>query len=193
MPTRTNGIDSILNYFSNGFQKANRFEVKIADNTVFWASSAQIPQQDITYYPENFSPSGPIIQVPLRRGYDDRFLIDFIVEKDWAVRNYFESWFNTIFSSTSGSANRSSKVKTRNTSGNLRKIEIIALNDATPINSGNETLSQNAKFTLYEAYPKLLLPSQFTNDAPNQYLSLTVDFNYRYYTFTRSGETSNQT
>lgn len=193
MPIRTNGIDSILNYFSNGFQKVNRFEVRIASNTTFWASSAQIPQQDVTYYPENFSPSGPIIQVPLRRGYDDRFLVDFIVEKDWAVRNYFETWFNTMFSSTSGSATRSSKVKTRNTSGNLRTVEIIALNDAIPPNSSDEKVSQNAKFTLYEAFPKLLLPSQFTNDMPNQYLSLTVDFNYRYYTFTRASETSNQT
>jgi len=183
---KTNGIDAITSYFSGGFQKANRFEVRIGGNegVVFWATSVQIPQQDVTYYPENFSPSGPIIQVPLRRGYDDRFLVDFIVESNWAVRKYFETWMDSMFSSTSAAASRSRKVKVRNTTGNLRDIQIFALNDALKINSGAPNQGVNAKFTLFEAYPKLLLPSQFTNDATNQYLSLTVDFNYRYYTFT---------
>jgi len=179
---RSNSVNSILDYFTNGFQKANRFEVRIGGSSgpVFWASSAQIPSQDVTYYPENFSPSGPIIQIPLRRGYDDRFLVDFIVEKNWAVRSYFESWFDIMFST-----NRSAQVKTR-ASGYLRQVEIFALND-TSTSTSSPVQMQNAKFTLYEAYPKLLLPSQFTSDAPNQYLSLTVDFNYRYYTFAGAG------
>jgi len=171
---KTNTITDITNYFSNGFQRNNRFEVSFSRGDVsFWASQCQIPQQYVTWYPETFSPSGPMIHIPIKREYDERFLIDFIVESDWAVRRYFETWYDGMFSSVVNG--RSNTVAARNTSANLSNIIIKA------VNLNGKT---NATITIYEAYPKLLLPSQFSDDLNNQYLTLTVDFNYRYYKLT---------
>lgn len=176
-----NDITAILSYFSKGYQRTNRFAVEIvstSDIRSFWATSVQIPSQSIIYYPETFSPSGPSIFIPLKREYDERFLIDFIVESDWSVRNYFENWYNIMFDpGPITDSRRSSKVNTREIG--LRNINIKAYNENGKI---------NAKFTLYEAFPKLLLPSQFSQDTPNQYLTLTVDFNYRYYAFDNKPE-----
>ena len=51
-----------------------------------------------------------------------------------------------------------------------------------------EALDQNdgvvKTITLYDAYPKQIIPTQFSNDTPNQYLTLIVDMMYRYYTIT---------
>jgi hypothetical protein len=174
----TNKISEILNYFRGGFQRTNRFEVAITNNNItknFWASSCQIPSQTVVFYPDNFSPSGPIINIPVKREYDERFLIDFIVEGDWTVRKYFEDWFNEMFTllNTGFNTIKSNSVYPRSSS--LGEISVKALDT-----NGNS----KATFTLYEAYPKLLLPGQFTHDEPNKYLTLTVDFNYRYYKLT---------
>lgn len=168
----SNKITEITSYFSKGFQRTNKFEVEFSrNNATFWASQCQIPQQYIAWYPEFFTPSGPTVHIPLKRDFDENFLIDFIVESDWAVRKYFETWYDDIFSSLTNG--RSNTVDYRD--ANLSRITIKALND-----NGNT----NATITIYEAYPKLLLPSQFSNDIPNQYLTLSVNFNYRYYRIT---------
>lgn len=176
----SNSISEITSYFSTGFQRINRFDVSFTrqngtdgeaqQSTHFWASQCQIPQQYIVWYPETFSPSGPTIHIPLKREYDDRFIIDFIVDSNWSVRKYFERWCDSMFSSVI--SGKSNTVNPRNTPANLSNIIIKALND-----NGTEA----ATITVYEAYPKLILPSQFSDDIPNQYLTLSVDFNYRYY------------
>ena len=182
---KSNSINEIITYFSRGIQKSNRFNVSIFDATQtvsnFWAVSTQIPEQSIFYYPETFGPSSPIINIPVKRVFDERFLIEFIVDADWNVREYFETWFDNMFSPLSQElgSNKSSRVRTRDFGNNLRKIEIMALNDSSIPNLTNF----NGKFTLYEAYPKLILPSEMSNDNMNQYLTMTVDFNYRYYKF----------
>jgi hypothetical protein len=173
---RNNSVDSIVNYFSEGFQRSNRFQVVINNSVDFWATSVQIPEQSVTYYPETFGPSSPLLHIPLKRGYDERLLVEFIVDKNWNVRKYFETWLDSMFSSID--SNKSSAVAPRNLV--TRTIQINALSD-TPTAGG--IVPTNAKFILYEAYPKLILPSEMSNDSPNQYLSMVVDFNYRYYKF----------
>ena len=174
----SNSITEITNYFSNGFQRSNKFEVTITKGGrvagPFWASQSQIPSQTLVYFPETFSPSGPPITIPIKREYDERFLIDFIVDQDWNVRTFFENWYNSMFSVISPGLGgpKSNSVVARNTGGNLATIAIKALDY-----QGNVKKT----FNLYEAYPKLLLPGQFSHDIPNQYLTLSVDFNYRYY------------
>lgn len=173
-------IQEVLNYFNNGgFQRTNRFEVNIkrGDSTLTaWASQCQVPSQTIAFYPDNtFSPSGPPIPIPIKREYDERFLIDFIVEGNWSVRKYFENWFDGGFSNLNiGNGVKSNSITPRNTENFLGQITITALDQKDTAKSS---------FILYEAYPKLLLPGQFSNNEFNQYLTLTVDFNYRYYKF----------
>lgn len=167
-----NSISEITSYFSRGFQKVNRFEVTFSrGNAKFWASECQIPEQAVEWFQDTtMSPSGPTIQIPVKREYDKQFLISFIVETGWQVRKYFETWIDGMFSPLL--AGKSKTMDYRNGSGNLSNITIKAIGEDSAV---------NATFILYEAFPKLILPSQFSNDVPNQYLSLMVDFNYRYY------------
>ena len=174
----TSKISEVLNYFSRGFQRTNRFEVEIQRGNesakTFWATSCQVPSQTVVFYPDSFSPSGPPINIPIKKEYDERFLIDFIVERNWAVRKYFEDWMDNFFTTLNVGLNttKANSIFPRNNTANLGTVTVKAM---------SETDEVNTTFVLYEAYPKLLLPSTFSNDEPGNYLTLSVDFNYRYY------------
>lgn len=173
--------EDLIGFFQkmSGFQRSNRFKVEITppaktqlDSTVLFASNVQIPQQVVTYYPDTVAPSGPNIDVPLKREFDDRFIVDFIVDKVWKTRDFFEGWMNYIFTGDAKNVNKNS-VSVGYFTDIVGKIDIYALD-------GKD--DTNKHITLYDAYPSTVLPTQMMNDAPNDYLTLTVDFSYRYYT-----------
>jgi len=182
-------ITTLINAFStaSGFQKSNRFRINIIPPTAIpggtqitpkaftvFASNIQTPSQSIIFYEDTMSPSGPPISIPIRRNYDDRYIIEFIVDKKWDIRSFFDSWMNAMFiNSTNSSTLNSSKVQYFvNIVG---KLEIEALDQ-------NDNVVKT--ITLHDAYPKQIIPTQFSNDTPNQYLTLIVDMMYRYYTIT---------
>ena len=87
-------ITTLITAFStaSGFQKSNRFRISITPPktipggsqitpTVFtvFASNIQTPSQSIIFYEDTMSPSGPPISIPIRRNYDDRYIIEFII------------------------------------------------------------------------------------------------------------------
>ena len=174
-------VNSLITFFQNlsGFQRSNRFRVDITppkksnlDQTVLFATTVQIPQQVVTYYPDTVAPSGPNIDIPLQRNFDERFIIDFIVDKNWKARQFFDNWINFIFTGSSTNADKNSKSVGYFTDI-TGTVDIYALDG---------TDSVNQRITLYDAYPHTIVPTQMMNDAPNDYLTLTVDMKYRYYT-----------
>lgn len=174
---RNSDVNTLINHFKtvSGFQRSNRFRIDIdppngVPSVFLFASNVQIPSQTINYYQDTVSPSGAYVDIPVKREYDDRFIIDFIVDKNWNTRQFFDNWMNLMFDSRSGSQN-SYKVKYRDNI--VGKVDIYALD----INN-----NVNKRITLVDAWPSTLLPTQMMNDNPNDYLTLTVDMNYRYYT-----------
>ena len=185
-----NDVNSLISFFQgvSGFQRSNRFKVAITvpqeivtkypgqfpivNNQIFlFATTVQIPQQLITYFPDTMSPSGAEIDIPLKRGFDERFIIDFIVDSKWQTRRFFEAWMNIMFINDSTSSFKNSILV--NFQNNISStVDIYALDQ-----NGNT----NRRITLYQAWPSTLLPTQMMNDAPNDYLTLSVDMNYRYY------------
>lgn len=178
-------IDTLVNFFQNssGFQHANRFKVSITPPIKLppdkipplFATMVQIPGQVVNYFSDNMSPSASLIDIPVKREYDNRFIIDFIIDKKWNTRNFFDSWIDLMF--IDKSQNRNGKGSQfleyyNNITGKII-IEPLDLLD-----------NRNKTFTLYDAWPSTILPTQMMNDAPNSYLTLTVDMNYRYYTIT---------
>jgi hypothetical protein len=185
-----NDVNSLIGFFQgvSGFQRSNRFKVvinvptqittqysgqfPIVNNQIsLFATTVQIPQQLITYFPDTMSPSGAEIDIPLKRGFDERFIIDFIVDSKWQARRFFEAWMNIMFINDTTSSFKNSIIV------NYQK-EISSTVDIYALDQNGNT---NRRITLYQAWPSTLLPTQMMNDAPNDYLTLSVDMNYRYY------------
>lgn len=170
-------VNTLISHFKNvsGFQRSNRFRINITPPSglvavPLFATNIQIPSQIINYYQDSVSPSGAYVDIPVKREFDERFIIDFIVDKNWNTRRFFDDWMNLMFKSKI-QTNNSYIVNYRNSI--VGKIEIFALDLNNNI---------NRKITLIDAWPSTIVPTQMMNDAPNDYLTLTVDMNYRYYT-----------
>lgn len=116
------------------------------------------------------SPSGPPIDVPLRRIYDERFIVEFIIDGRWDIRKFFDGWMDFLFVNSDSTTKNSTKVNYWEDVVGTFVIEALDIND---------NIKQT--ITLYDAWPKMIIPSQMSNDTPNQYLVLIVDINYRYY------------
>jgi hypothetical protein len=188
-----NDVNSLIGFFQgvSGFQRSNRFKVVItvpqeiiSKNGIYqlpivntnqislFATTVQIPQQVITYFPDTMSPSGAEIDIPLKRGFDERFIIDFIVDSKWQARRFFEAWMNIMFINSSDTPKFKDSIVVNYQNNISSTVDIYALDQ-----NGNT----NRRITLYQAWPSTLLPTQMMNDAPNDYLTLSVDMNYRYY------------
>lgn len=177
-------IDSLITNFSkmSGFQKTNRFRITITPPANFniptdiaiFATTIQTPTQALVFYEDTMSPSGPPISIPLRRNYDDRYIVEFIVDKNWNIRNFFESWMDSIFLNSPRNTISKNSTKVEYWTKIVGKLRIEALDD-------NDEINQTV--ILHDVWPKTIIPTQFSNDTPNQYLTLMVDLSYRYYEF----------
>ena len=180
-------ITTLIEAFStaSGFQKSNRFRIDIIPPTsggskitptsfTVFASNIQTPSQSIIFYEDTMSPSGPPIGIPIRRNYDDRYIIEFIIDKNWNIRSFFDSWIDSMFIDSKNSITKNS-TKVQYWNKIVGKLIIQALDQ-------NDNVAKT--ITLYDAYPRQIIPTQFSNDTPNQYLTLIVDMMYRYYTIT---------
>jgi len=185
---QSSNITTLITAFStaSGFQRSNRFRVNIIPPTnipggtqitptsfTVFASNIQTPSQSIIFYEDTMSPSGPPISIPIRRNYDDRYIIEFIVDKRWNIRSFFDSWLNSMFINSTATNLNSTRVQYFTDIVGTLEIEALDQNDTVV-----------KTITLYDAYPKQIIPTQFSNDTPNQYLTLIVDMMYRYYTIT---------
>lgn len=190
MPTNNSlynsDVTTLINFFENlsGFQRSNRYRISITppkvptssrvqlDPTVLFATNVQIPEQVVLYYPDTMSPSGPNINIPVKRTYDNRFIIEFIVDQKWKSRDFFEGWMDLMFKNTTNA--------TRPNSAFINYFDnITGIFDIYALDVNDNV---NKHITLYDAYPSTILPTQMMAEAPNDYLLLTVDVNYRYYT-----------
>jgi hypothetical protein len=175
-------VNTLISYFTSlsGFQRSNRFKVNITPPAFLnltpvslFASSVQIPTQIVNYYQDNVSPSGAPIDVPVKREYDSSFRIEFILDSNWDARAFFDNWMDKIF--------YKSNFTSTGYNGSLRVeywSRLIGTVDIYALDVNNNT---NRRITLYDAWPSTILPTQMMNDAPNDYLTLVVDMNYRYY------------
>lgn len=172
-------IGTLLSHFQtvSGFQRSNRFRVDITppsplQEVSLFAVNIQVPSQTITYYSDTMAPSGNYIDIPARREYDDRFMIEFIVDKLWIGRKFFDDWVDLMFVKSQGSSYKNS-VMVNYWNKIKGKIDIHAL---------DLTDKTNRRITLFDAWPSTILPNQLSNDTPGEYLTLVIDMNYRYYT-----------
>jgi hypothetical protein len=175
-----NSIDKLIDTFDNmgGAQRANRYEVIINPptalginiNTPFIASSVQVPTHITEYYQDTMAPSGSYLDIPIKRQFDQMFKIDFIVDYNWNIRQFFENWVDLIFNRQTGETRNSVMV---NYYDNIVGTIIINALDQ------NGDISKT--ITLYDAWPGTIMPAMMSNDIQNNYLTLQIDMNYRNY------------
>jgi hypothetical protein len=124
------------------------------------------------------SHSGAYIDIPVKRDFDDRFIIDFIVDKNWECRRFFDDWMEFMFETNSGAGGRKNSWIVNWWDQIVGNVNIYALNQSVVSGTTNNV---NRQIRLVDAWPSTILPTQMMNDTPNDYLTLSVDMNYRYY------------
>lgn len=201
MPAQS--IDNFINTFNNmgGAQKSNNYVVYITPpkdllgfhpeanvttlnkdlstilndnqdaNQKYMASSVQIPAGIVEYYQSLAAPSGNYVDIPVKRQFDKMFKIEFLVDRNWYIRSFFEDWMDLIF-------NRNKKTENRN---NITVSYYDNIVGTVRIDALNVNGDKAKSIFLYGAYPTTVIPSATSYDAFNNYLTLQVDMNYRYY------------
>ena len=185
----------IINHFSKmaGFQRSNRFSVTVTppaniglnNNDILCAArTVQVPSQALVFYKDTMAPSGPEIDIPLRRNYDDRFIIEFVVDGKWDIHKFFDDWINAIFNNSTGSNSQSVDNGGGGGHNSFTVKYWSQIRGTIVIKPLNENHQANKTITLYDAWPRTILPGQMSNGTPNDILTVMVDMQYRYYNMT---------
>lgn len=183
-------IDDIISQIVGwGVQRPNRYVVQFENcpvdgigNYTFFATMVQIPQRTINYFADSVGPFSPYWDVPLKLEFDDHYIVNFLVDRDWVVRGIMEAWMDQLNGGRDEQSgyiygNSSFNSNIQSTIGSQTYSKIIIKGVGTTDNKSKGTL------TLHQAWPKLILPSQFDTSMMDQPLIMSVDFSYRYYTF----------
>jgi hypothetical protein len=150
---------------------------------VCYPDSILIPGRNFINTP--FSYYGPEFSFPLRREYNE-LSANFLVYQDWKERTYFESWMDSILPFDTESKNVGvSDIIPTDLLSKMKKIQIV-FNSRQKTENSN---SINAILDLFECYPSLITPTQFSSDNSG-YTLFTVNFAFKYYTFKSSSDTS---
>lgn len=165
------------------------------------ATMVQLPQRSINYFSDSVGAFSPYWDVPLKTEFDDHFIINFLVDGRSNIRKFIDSWMGTIVGKVkdgeSWTGNRGAigenstigsytgpisknvdllKSGINNTPGLASRIDLIP--EKTDPTDGDPL---DFMISLYQVWPKLILPSQFDTNANNIPLIMSVDFSYRYY------------
>lgn len=189
-----------------GPQRANRYRVEfvvpdavqnpysdVGTDSII-ATMVQLPQRSINYFSDSVGAFSPYWDVPLKVEFDDHFIINFLVDQKWKIRKFIDSWMAVVSGSIednlffTGTGARLQTIGSYQGS-NPQSIGInAAANQATRIDLIPEiadptdpSSASNIKISLYQVWPKLILPSQFDTNANNIPMTMSVDFSYRYY------------
>ena len=103
-------------------------------------------------------------------------------------RRFFDDWMELMFISNvnatntspgGGSVIRKNSVIVNFWSNILGQMDIYALGNSSGSGTNQEVV--NRQIRLKDVWPGTILPTQMMYDTPNDYLTLSVDINYRYY------------
>ena len=172
---KANTITQLVEYIGkNPPQRVNRYTVAFdgtgmgegLDNNEFLATMVQIPSRTILFYPDTVNPWVPEWKVPLKNQWDDKFIVEFLVDENFKIRTFIETWMDKILNDGYGNF----LYNGYNGDPCNSKMTIWPLNaDGT---------KSTFYWTLFNVWPKFILPAEFDADQPNL-LKMQVDFSYR--------------
>ena len=188
MSTNTNSIVNVKDFFDrhNGLQRNNRYSIsfsglppalpQLADEE-FKAESVAMSARAIDAITDNLAGFGSGRAIPRSQRFVPGVLVNFPVTGDNFIIDFFNNWFNLIYSG--------GRVK-----GNLLQPFVLSYYNDIVYNCTMKVklLDLNGNvikfFTFYEIYPIESLPIELTMSQPNKFVTYQVLLNYREFTIT---------
>jgi len=161
-------------FLKKGVSRPNRFLVTFnaigASEINFPAETVSLPSKSFETIDEQWY--GPIRNIPIGVKFESSVLITYPVSEDQSERGFFEEWMDQVVDPETNE----NKYKAIVQGGLGSSMEIATLDMANEVTS-------TFKFT--EVYPSNIIPTQYSAATMNDYQRITVQMNYRSYTYKR--------
>lgn len=159
------------------------------ENIEFRCHRTSIPGTSFLTHSVSSDIQGQVEEIPYRRGYDTEITMSFIVDSDYKVVSFFESWQDFMSGmADSGGDNRAAYYGVGATYRPNYYDDYIAnifitkfeKDTGTQIIS-NRTQKPEVEVNLLKAYPKLVAPMELSYGPAGEFLNLDVTFGYSRY------------
>ena len=182
----TNSILSIKDYFDrhNGLQRSNRFSMTFdglpatlkIDNKDLQPLAVTVGSRALDGIADNLAGYGLGRTVPRYQKFPQGVLVSFAITNDHFITDFFNNWFNTIYSGGRQRGAISAPFQ-------LSFYDDIIYNFKMNINFLDLNGNTNRSYTFFEVYPIECMPINLTMLEQNQYSTYQVLFMYRDFTF----------
>ena len=163
-----------------GLQRTNRFEVFVEHDVIgklqMPAVSVSLPGRSLEGVMDDLTAQGSNPRaVPVRRGYggEPSVLMQFYMDQDWSVREYFESWFDLHSQITDEGGTDMFKTGTY-TDLIQADVEIYFMNL-------KEDGQHRWKMALREAYPTSIIQGQASSGSFNEIMTMDISLGFKEY------------
>jgi len=184
-----NSIIGIKEYFDrhNGLQRSNRYSVTFpslpqrlelpsVNPNDFQTLAVSMGARAIDAIADNLAGYGPGRLVPRYQKFGGGVLLSFAVTNDNFIIDFFNKWFNGIYSG--------GRVSGFNKPFQLNYYNDIIYGSKMNVNLLDPNGNINKTFTFYEVYPLENIPMELNMVRPNEYLIYQVLMNFREFTIT---------
>jgi len=186
MSSIPNSIIGIKDYFDRhqGLQRNNRYAVKFPslpaglgniNQEDFQTIAVSMGSRAIDAIADNLAGYGPGRLVPRYQRFAGGVLLNFAVTNDNFIIDFFNKWYNLIYSGGRIQGNQSTPFV-------LNYYNNIIYNTNMEVQLLDPNGSVNKTFTFYEVYPLENIPLELNMLRPNEYLVFQVLMNYREFT-----------
>lgn len=178
--TPTSGVDSIRSALEQaGLQSPTRYQIDVGfggkptvplgqqfaqTNSTFYAHSISIPGRELSFHNDEIW--GPERLVPIKRTFKSAIVINFIVDKYWTMRQFFETWMDDLINPVT------------NTRYDYTTIHDSVI-EISPLDKQDNKM---ITFKVKEPYPQTIMPLNMGQDMRDSFTTMQVSFAYREYT-----------
>jgi hypothetical protein len=183
----SNSIINIKDFFDRhkGLQRSNRFSMSLSlpetlpqiSNDDLQPLAVTIGSRAIDGIADNLAGYGLGRTVPRSQKFPQGVLLTFAVTNDNFITDFFDTWFNTIYSGGRQKGYYGAPFQ-------LSYYDDIILDASMNINLLDLNGNINRTFTFYEIYPIETLPIVLDMIDANKYSTYQVLINFRDFTFT---------
>ena len=144
------------------------FSLPFSPGTIFQPESVTLPSRGFATFEDDIW--GPPRKIPIRNQYTGEVVMTFPVSSSWRERIILEKWMDTLVDPKTHYSDYAN--------AKFNEVHIFCEDDSgKPVGT----------YTLKEAYPSMIMPTQLGYNMVNDYTRLQVAFAYRDYIFDAGG------